>query len=36
MDLSKAFDTVDHDTLLSKLNLFGIKNNNLQWFASYL
>ena len=32
----KAFDTVNHKTLLKKLKLYGIENNNLKWFTSYL
>ena len=36
IDLSKAFDTVDHTILIDKLNLSGIKNNSLKWFSSYL
>ena len=36
IDLRQAFDTVDHQLLLQKLELYGIKNNNLKWFQSYL
>ena len=36
IDISKAFDTVGHSTLIKKLKLYGVKGNNLRWFEGYL
>ena len=37
LDLSAAFDTIDHPTLFSRLaNAIGLSGKALQWFVSYL
>ena len=36
VDLQKAFDTVDHNTLLHKLSYYGTRNVANCWFSSYL
>ena len=36
VDFKKAFDLVDHQILLSKLELYGISNEALMWFDTYL
>ena len=36
LDFSKAFDTVDHEIILMKLEYNGIRGVPLQWFTNYI
>ena len=36
VDFKKAFDIVNHEFLLNKLNHYGIRGTELQWFKTYL
>ena len=36
MDLSKAFDTINHDLMLAKLKAYGFSTNALNLMHSYL
>ena len=36
VDLSKAFDSINHCLLLQKLALYGFHDESLEWFRNYL
>ena len=36
IDLSKAFDTVDHKILISILKNYGSRGSNLKWFKQFM
>ncbi len=36
IDLTKAFDTVDHEILLDRLRSVGLSDNVVSWFNAYL
>ena len=36
IDLRRVFDSVDHNLLINKLELYGLENTELNWFKSFL
>ena len=36
LDLSKAFDTVNHEIFLQKISMYGIQDIALKWLSDYL
>ena len=36
IDLSSAFDTVSHEVLLNKMEIYGFNKHTLKWLKSYL
>ena len=36
LDISIYFDSINHEILLEKLEMYGITDNDLDWYSSYL
>ena len=36
LDMSAAFDVVDHDLLVEKLSLYGVEDDSINWIRSYI
>ena len=36
LDVSQCFDSINHEILQNKLEMYGIADNELHWFSSYL
>jgi hypothetical protein len=36
LDFSTAFDLVDHEILLKKMECHGVRNGELKWFKGYV
>ena len=36
IDLSKAFGSIDHNLFVAKLEAYGIRSNEKEWFLNYL